>query len=46
MVVWQVNELVEKAPQMPEGSMFHFIGKLQSNKAGLVAGGCCDGRGG
>merc|ERR1712166_636693 len=32
-----VQELVDKAPQMPEGAQFHFIGRLQSNKAALIA---------
>merc|ERR1712194_62646 len=32
-----VQELVDKAPHMPEGTSFHFIGKLQSNKAAVVA---------
>ena len=33
------QELIEKAPQMPDDVRWHFIGHLQSNKArGLVAG--------
>ena len=34
-----VQELVEKAPQMPDDTVWHFIGHLQSNKArALVTG--------
>ncbi|MED6144495.1 hypothetical protein PIB30_016163 [Stylosanthes scabra] len=31
-----VQELVEKAPQLPEDIRWHFIGNLQSNKAKLL----------
>ncbi|KAG8705296.1 hypothetical protein FRC08_001734 [Ceratobasidium sp. 394] len=33
-----VNELVQKASQLPEGIRWHFIGSLQSNKCKAVAG--------
>ncbi|KAG8808549.1 hypothetical protein FRB91_007872 [Serendipita sp. 411] len=32
-----VNELVEKAEQLPQGIRWHFIGTLQSNKAKTLA---------
>lgn len=35
-----VQELVEKAPQMPEDVQWHFIGHLQSNKVNALVKGC------
>jgi len=35
-----VQELVEKAPLMPEDTCWHFIGHLQSNKVGMLLKGC------
>eukprot|EP00123_Amoebidium_parasiticum_P016427 comp23424_c0_seq1/m.38968 comp23424_c0_seq1/g.38968 ORF comp23424_c0_seq1/g.38968 comp23424_c0_seq1/m.38968 type:complete len:253 (-) comp23424_c0_seq1:223-981(-) len=32
-----IDELVEKAPQLPSDIQWHFIGHLQSNKANLLA---------
>lgn len=37
--VTQAQELIDKAPKMPDDVVFHFIGHLQSNKAkALLAG--------
>lgn len=35
-----VQELVDKAPQMPAEVQWHFIGHLQSNKVGQLVKGC------
>lgn len=35
-----VQELVEKAPQMPDDVRWHFIGRMQSNKVGALVRGC------
>mmetsp|Transcript_115536 Transcript_115536/g.331623 ORF Transcript_115536/g.331623 Transcript_115536/m.331623 type:complete len:244 (-) Transcript_115536:51-782(-) len=35
-----VQELIEKAPQMPEDTQWHFIGHLQSNKVSMLLKGC------
>lgn len=35
-----VQELVEKAPQLPQDIQWHFIGRLQSNKVGKLLKGC------
>ena len=34
-----IQELLEKAPQLPEDIRWHFIGHLQSNKAKALIGG-------
>merc|ERR1719343_1382387 len=35
-----VQELVDKAPALPEDVQWHFIGHLQSNKVGMLLKGC------
>jgi len=35
-----VQELIDKAPQMPEDVQWHFIGHLQSNKVAMLVKGC------
>merc|ERR1719188_253842 len=35
-----VQEIVEKQPQMPEDTQWHFIGHLQSNKVSQLLKGC------
>jgi hypothetical protein len=35
-----MQELVEKAPQLPEDVQWHFIGHLQSNKVMFLLEGC------
>ena len=35
-----VQELVEKAPQMPDDTVWHFIGHLQSNKCNQLFRAC------
>jgi len=35
-----VQELVQKAPEMPEDVQWHFIGRLQSNKVSTLIKGC------
>ena len=34
------QEILEKVPQMPEDTQWHFIGHLQSNKAKSLVGEC------
>ncbi|KAI4306122.1 hypothetical protein L6164_029429 [Bauhinia variegata] len=34
-----VQEIIEKAPQLPQDIQWHYIGHLQSNKAKLIVGG-------
>ena len=38
-----MQELVDKAPKLPNDTRWHFVGHLQSNKAKMLVGEACQG---